>query len=161
MRKLLTFLALVVAGCAVHKQVVVAPMPKRTSLPPPLLVAPVPTKSVKLAWDWPYDYSVLYRLYQGGQSGNYTNIASVATNTVTVGGLLPKTTYYFAVKAYSGTEESDYTNEINYRVPNTRVKLVTQQGALLNGQWSTVATNYHETDAPSGFYRLLISTDDL
>ncbi len=79
------------------------------------------TASVNLAWD--YDFSTNYvsgfKLYVGGNSGNYTN--SVTVGTVTNGSILNLqrgATYYFTATAIGTNNlESDYSNEIIYTVP--------------------------------------------
>lgn len=123
--------------------------------------APVQTKSIGLAWD-PVEEVSGYRLYQGGTSGSYTNSTSTTNTIVIATNLLPKATYYFAAKSYLGTLEStNYSNEVSYKVPATRVKLVTQSTQnLSSAQWTNIVTNYDDTDALSFFYRLTISVED-
>ncbi len=75
---------------------------------------------VTVAWVGSSDPSVVgYNVYYGGSSGTYTNglNAGSATN-LTVTGLTPGATYYFAATAYDSMAlESDYSAEIAYSVP--------------------------------------------
>lgn len=76
--------------------------------------------SVTLAWNPSADPTVAgYNLYYGGASGSYTNglSAGPATN-VTISGLTPGATYYFAATTYSSAGlESTFSGEISYQVP--------------------------------------------
>jgi len=62
---------------------------------------------------------VSYHLYYGGSSGNYTNMISADHATrVTVRGLIPQATYYFAVTVCSSSGlESFFSSEVSYRIP--------------------------------------------
>lgn len=76
--------------------------------------------TLSLAWDPSTDPSVVgYRLYEGIESENYTNVLDVGSNLmVSVSGLVPGETYYFAVTAYDATGlESPFSGEISYTVP--------------------------------------------
>jgi hypothetical protein len=122
------------------------------------------TKSITLGWDASSTSNVRYVVSYGGKSGIYTNATpSTTLLSIVVTNLIPKSTYYFACRAFDVIGiPSDYSNEIVYTIPGKRVKLVTQETPILGGtQWTNIATNYHETDAPSGFYRVVISTDEL
>lgn len=160
-------LALMSVGCSAPRQDF-QPLSIRRDIPPPPMAAPaaapVQGKSVKLAWDAPASGVVgFYRMYQGGQSRNYTNsVTGTAGTTLTMAGLVPKATYYFAVTAVdSAGLESTYSNEVSYRVPASRAKLTTQTTIKLEtGLWTSIATNYDETVASSGFYRLLIDYEE-
>jgi hypothetical protein len=76
--------------------------------------------SITLGWDKSTDPAVAgYRVYEGVASRVYTTKSDVgkATST-TIPGLMPTTTYYFAVTAYTTNGlESAYSGEINYAVP--------------------------------------------
>lgn len=158
-------LAFMSVGCSTSRQAF-DPMPQTRRTPPPMATAAalVQGKTVKLAWDAPTSGAVsFYRMYQGGQSRNYTNSASTTPGTtLTMAGLVPKATYYFAVTAVDTTGlESAYSNEVSYRVPASRAKLTTQTTLKLEtGLWTSIATNYDETIASSGFYRLLIDYEE-
>ena len=76
--------------------------------------------SVTLAWDASTDPLVVgYNIYYGGASGTYTNTISVGTATnVTIAGLVPGTTYYFAATTYNAANlESPFSSEVSYLVP--------------------------------------------
>lgn len=62
-----------------------------------------------------------YLLYEGVASQTYTNTTDVGTNTTaTVTGLVPGTTYYFAVSSYDTNGlQSPLSGEISYTVPQT------------------------------------------
>ncbi len=76
--------------------------------------------SVTLAWDSSTDPLVVgYNIYYGGASATYTNTISVGTATnVTINGLVPGTTYYFAATTYNAANtESEFSSEVSYLVP--------------------------------------------
>jgi hypothetical protein len=112
--------------------------------------------SVTLAWNPTTSPAVAgYRVYQGVQPGNYSNVYEVGTAvSATIPALVPGTTYYFAVTSYTAMElESVFSGEIAFTpsVPTqSRLRLwVTPSGqARLLG------------DGPVGYrYELLVSTD--
>lgn len=81
-----------------------------------LLAAPA-AQAVTLAWD-PSTGATGYRLSYGDASGAYTKILEVGPATqAVVSGLTPGVTYYFAATAYNAVAESDFSNEVSYRVP--------------------------------------------
>ena len=76
--------------------------------------------NITLGWDSSTDPAVKgYKLYEGLASRVYTSTSSVGKVTSTViPGLMPLTTYYFAVTAYASNGlESPYSGEISYTVP--------------------------------------------
>ena len=76
--------------------------------------------SVTLAWDSSTDPLVVgYNIYYGGASATYTNTISVGSATnVTISGLVPGTTYYFAATTYNAANlESAFSSEVSYLVP--------------------------------------------
>ncbi len=76
--------------------------------------------SVTLAWDASTDPTVVgYNIYYGTASRTYTNLVNVTmTNAVTISGLVPAVTYYFAATAYTGSGlESEFSTEAFYAVP--------------------------------------------
>lgn len=81
---------------------------------------------VTLAWN-PNTESDLagYRIHHGTASGNYTvhiDVHNVSTYTVT--GLTEGQTYYFAATAYDASgNESEYSNQVSYSVPNAQGRL--------------------------------------
>ena len=85
-----------------------------------LRVVGIGSASVTLAWDASTGTNVAgYHIWYGGVSGSYTNSVDAGTDLmVSVSGLAPGGTYYFAATAYDGTgDESDFSNEISYTVP--------------------------------------------
>jgi hypothetical protein len=82
----------------------------------------VQAASVTLAWNRCTNSVITgYNVHYGGASGTYTNSvdAGNATN-VTISGLVPGTTYYFAATAYTALGvESPFSSEISYRVPSS------------------------------------------
>ena len=85
---------------------------------------PLAASTLTLAWDTNPDPTVAgYRVYFGVVSRTYTNIVPVAnTNAVTITGLVPQVTYYFAATAFTTTGlESPYSAEASYTVPGLNV----------------------------------------
>ncbi|MGC8490569.1 MAG: InlB B-repeat-containing protein, partial [Syntrophobacteraceae bacterium] len=72
------------------------------------------TTQAVLAWNASTDSSVIgYNVYVGTQSGNYQTPINAGNNTTyTVTGLSDSQTYYFAVTAYSSSQESPYSQEL-------------------------------------------------
>ena len=78
---------------------------------------------IKFAWDAnPASQQVShYKLHWGGSPGTYTNsvtvtnIPPVANPRAVVGGLPPKALLYFAATANRGTNQSGYSNEVQFR----------------------------------------------
>jgi hypothetical protein len=88
-----------------------------------LLTQPVYAMDVTLAWFPDTDPTIAgYNLYFGGASGFYTNRISTGNATnVTVIGLIPGATYYFAATANSTIGlESPLSSEVSYQVPANR-----------------------------------------
>lgn len=78
------------------------------------------TGSVTLAWSATTDPSIAgYNVYYGGVSGAYTNkIPSGNSTSVTVSGLVPGATYYFAGTTYdSSGVESPFSSEASILIP--------------------------------------------
>jgi regulation of enolase protein 1 (concanavalin A-like superfamily) len=76
---------------------------------------------VNLAWDPSPDSGVIaYRIYWGTRSRVYTQHLEVGrVTTATVTGLSAGSTYFFAATALAaGGLESDFSNEVQYTVPN-------------------------------------------
>jgi hypothetical protein len=81
----------------------------------------MPAASVTLSWDPSPDPSVVsYNVYYGVVSGAYTNVASAGAATIlTISNLFDGVTYYFAATALDNFGlESDFSNEVSYRVPS-------------------------------------------
>ena len=72
-----------------------------------------------LAWDPSSSPGITgYRLYYGQSSGNYTSNINVGmTTSYTVTGLQDGQTYFFAVTATDGTNESGFSNEASKTIP--------------------------------------------
>lgn len=77
--------------------------------------------SVTLTWNPSADSNVVtsYQVHYGFLSQDYTQITNFGNNlTGTVDNLFPGSTYYFAATAIgTNSFESDFSNEINYTVP--------------------------------------------
>lgn len=87
--------------------------------------------TVKLGWAPHTDQTLAgYRIHYGGSSRSYSTVIDVKTQTTcTVGNLRTGQTYYFAATAYDiYGNESDYSNEVAYTVPN--LPPVAQDGTL-------------------------------
>lgn len=73
---------------------------------------------VTLAWDAGEQGVEGYRVYYGTSSGNYRYVKDAGNATgYTVSGLAEGVRYYFAVTAYAGAEESDFSNEVSFISP--------------------------------------------
>ena len=75
---------------------------------------------VRLAWDANPDPTITgYRIYYGTATGYYTNAVDAGNQTaLTITGLLPGVTYYFAATDYSDEGyESYFSSEVSYTVP--------------------------------------------
>jgi len=99
---------------AVYPKAQAAVLPGSTNPPP---------ATVWLAWDpCPWPEVVSNAVYWGPTTRNYTNnfaqAASATNNVAAVTGLFPGALYYFAVTARDALgRESDYSEEVAYRVP--------------------------------------------
>jgi len=107
------------------------------SLGVPAFSATLPAdQSVNLAWSPSPDTNVVgYNIYYGGESGIYTNKVNVPNGTsVTITGLVAGATYYFAATAYDALgDESAFSGEISYVVPDNLVSVQIRSG--LAGQF--------------------------
>ena len=87
----------------------------------PLVVSAAPA-SVTLQWDANSPTPDGYNLYQRVQGGTYdysqpVNASGITSTSYTVNGLNEGTTYLFVVRAFSGVDESEDSNEVTYTVP--------------------------------------------
>ena len=104
------------------------------------------TATVTLAWDPSPSPTVAgYNVYYGTASLAYTYEQSAgAATSATVPGLLPGTTYYFAVTALDAAgDESIFSNEVSYTVPGTAptVSNPSNQGVTGNSPTSSLPSN--------------------
>jgi hypothetical protein len=124
-----------------------------------------------LAWDANDPVPDGYRIYQRteGQAYDYSQpVWTGAGTTGTVNHLVEDTTYYFVVRAYSGTDESADSNEVSYfqsppQVPTYSITVSDgPNGAISPG--STVTVNEGDDQAfniiPDSGYRVLDVTVD-
>ena len=89
-----------------------------------LFAAPAPADDLTLGWNTSTDPAVAgYRVYYGTASGNYTSTVDAGPSTeVTVSGLAPGTTYYFAVLDYDhSANQSAFSPEVVYTIPGEAV----------------------------------------
>ena len=97
--------------------------------------------SVTLAWNTSTDPNIAgYNLYYGGASRTYTNEVNAGlASSATVSGLTIGATYYFAVTAYdSFGQESGYSSEVTYLVPEPQPTLQTSRATA--GQFMLMVT---------------------
>jgi fibronectin type 3 domain-containing protein len=76
---------------------------------------------VNLSWDPNTETDLAgHKLYRGESSGNYDSVIDVGNTTnYTSTGLVEGKTYYYALTAYDTSDnESGYSKEISYTVPN-------------------------------------------
>lgn len=119
------------------------------------IAANVGAMKVTLAWNQSTDPTVVgYNIYYGGASGNYTNTLSAGNATnLTVGGLVPGCTYYFAATTYNSSGvQSPFSNEVFYSVPtnSTPLPIKTARFPLAPTVVSVAATNVTSTNATVG-----------
>jgi hypothetical protein len=89
-----------------------------------------------------------YRIYQGGLSGAYTNVAdtgvAISANLVN---LVEGMTYYFAVTAYDSSGlESNFSNELAYLTPGASNQLqarLTSSGQMVLTTMGSAGANYN------------------
>lgn len=98
-------------------------------LSPLAIAAPSPNvASITLAWNYDFVASpgvTNFIIYSGTSSSNYTSSVSAnGTNlTLVINGLNRGSTYYFAATAVNTNGlESDYSNELQVRIPNKPAK---------------------------------------
>ncbi len=108
-----------------------------------------PLASVTLAWDpTPNSESLTYRIYYGVLSGAYEHrVDTGPSTTATIDGLVPGQEYFFAATAISAEGlESEFSNEVAYKVPNPRGKLELRyehgRGFLVRGTGSIGKSYY-------------------
>jgi hypothetical protein len=83
-------------------------------------------ESVTLAWNPSISLDVAgYKIYYGTVSRVYSNVVDAGnTDTVTISGLVPGTTYYFAATTVDVLgNESGFSNEARYTMPVTPAAL--------------------------------------
>jgi VCBS repeat-containing protein len=88
---------------------------------------------VTLAWDATTDAGLAgYKVYYGASSGDYAAGTDVGNQTsYTVQGLQEGETYYFAATAYDDSgNESDYSDEVSYKVPTTNTAPAANDGVI-------------------------------
>jgi len=97
------------------------------------------TQSVTLAWS-PITNSDLagYNIYYSSIRHTYTNVITVGNVTnATIAGLMEGTTYYFAVTTLSTAGlESDFSEEICYKVPSAATTLMVLPGSAVQFSFS-------------------------
>jgi len=91
-------------------------------------------------------------VYRGLASGVYSSRTNVGTNTsVTIGGLIPGTTNFFAVTAYNAAGvESAPSGQISYLVPGAiRLTSLVKSGAAgtVNMQLSVAGGHWYQVQA--------------
>jgi hypothetical protein len=91
-----------------------------------------------------------YKMHYGNYRGQYQYTVNVGNSTsCIISGLTEGTTYYFAVTAYNTTQqESDYSNEVSYRIPTNES----------NSSFSDVPPGYWAEDAIYAIYDAGITT---
>ena len=99
--------------------------------------------AVTLAWNASTDPIVAgYNVYYGGTSGTYTNKVNAGTATsVSINGLVPGATYYFAATTYSASGvESPFSSELVYRVRTNAVATATNRIITVTGRLVQITT---------------------
>ena len=124
---LCALLALSLSGCNDEES-----SPSASTPPPPAAPAPAPAPTLgtaRLEWRAPATYTdgapltnlAGYRIYYGPASRSYDQARgqglAAPDPTFTVSGLSSGITYFFAVTAVDGDQESDYSNEASKSFP--------------------------------------------
>lgn len=83
------------------------------------VLSPSEATQAVLAWDASEQGVEGYRIYYGTSSRNYRYVKDAGKTTgYTVSGLAEGVRYYFAVTAYGGGAESDFSNEVSFISPS-------------------------------------------
>jgi hypothetical protein len=97
-----------------------------------------------LVWEASSDPNIAgYNVYYGTTSHEYTSMITTGNVTsVTIPGLTPGTTYYFAVTTYDNMgDQSDFSNEVSFSVPTvTAPPLITSTFVSSSGQFGLSVT---------------------
>lgn len=131
-----------------------------------------PPAGVSLGWDPSPDPTVTgYFIYVGTATRSYTNKVAVGNGTTaTITNLIRGTVYYFTATATDGGLESEYCNEVIYKVPslppppanirasNVVLKVSIEMSPRAKGPWTEFAQIATLTELP-GFYRSAISVN--
>lgn len=96
-----------------------------------------------------------YSVYQGTQSGHYTDVRTVAGITCTITGLENGKTYYFAVTANNPGGESGYSDEIS-AIPITAPGAPTHVSAVAGRGEATVTFTAPETNGGSAIIKYIV-----
>lgn len=110
------------------------------------VTSPTLAEYVSMTWDASPDSTVIgYNLYYGTNSGTYAGKLDVGNTITTTLDIQPRgLTYYFAVTAYNATgEESPFSNELTYQVPNLIPQsplLIQPVGPLAYGSTTPIST---------------------
>lgn len=160
-------IAVLLTGCATTS-------PPTGTIAPPLPSTAVPKArakaltvpadpSVTLAWDASVSSNVAgYRIYQGGQSGLYTNVLDVGyAFTATVTNIITGSTNYFAATCYTTNGlESVKSNEAVYLAapaPPNNFRISAQVAASPYGPWLTFTNFALPNNGSNNFFRLAIT----
>jgi hypothetical protein len=131
-----------------------------------LLLAGSPRASganLTVAWDPGTDPAVVgYKFYYGGSSRSYTNVQDMrAATQVTLPGLVPGNTYYFAATTYNTLGlESAYSTEAAYTVPVNAAPTLDQPAnvtAIENAAPITVTLTGISSGSPSEAQTLTVT----
>ena len=124
--------------------------------PTALSATAVSSSQINLAWTQNSSDETGFKIERKtGVSGTYAQIATVGANVVTYSntGLTPNTTYYYRVRAYNGSGDSNYSNEANATTQNAAVNVALNKPATASSTNSSNTASKAVDGSTSTYWR--------